>query len=238
MNACVKEIDWNDTWRRTLAVDCEAVMTRAFWGLHISKMAVTIWQTTPSCHWDLKQMSDSCYLERQHLYHGHTIGYSRREFSMLQRLWALLHEQNLAYLQVIYLSKNLLTDLHCIEQFRKTRTLSLADNLFGNFEKLEPLRQLPKLETLSLEGNPLSRLPNYRAQVQSSSLSLIFQCTQLMVNLMVQNLLCIMSSRLWLACILSHCEECKSHITSTESELFSDNDSKEEEVSSLWQCWN
>ena len=65
------------------------------------------------------------------------------------------------------MSKNLLTDLHGIEQFSSVRSLALADNLLSEFEQLEPLQSLTAtLEALSLEGNPLSRLPNYRAQVR------------------------------------------------------------------------
>lgn len=69
-------------------------------------------------------------------------------------------------LQVMYFSKNLLTDLSNISQFRGVQILSLADNLLDQYESLEPLQSISEsLESLRLEGNPLSRFPNYRAQV-------------------------------------------------------------------------
>ena len=67
--------------------------------------------------------------------------------------------------QAVYLSKNSLRSLLGLEQFRAVRSLSLADNLLARWEDLSPLIQpdaFPALEALSLEGNPLSTLPNYR----------------------------------------------------------------------------
>jgi hypothetical protein len=69
--------------------------------------------------------------------------------------------------QVVYLSKNLLHSLRGIEvNFRAAKVLSLADNLLPDFLSLEPLAEhCPLLEALSLEGNPCTKLPHYRARV-------------------------------------------------------------------------
>ena len=67
--------------------------------------------------------------------------------------------------QTVYLSKNSLRALSGLEQFRALRNLSLADNLLARWEDLQPLTRpgaFPSLETLSVEGNPLFKLPNYR----------------------------------------------------------------------------
>lgn len=61
------------------------------------------------------------------------------------------------------LSRNSLTSLQGIQQFAAARTVSLAANLLESYDDLAPLiRCCPALEALSLEGNPLSALPNYR----------------------------------------------------------------------------
>ena len=68
--------------------------------------------------------------------------------------------------QVLYLSKNLLTTLEGVQQFQSLRILSMADNLLEHFDELSPLEAIQgSLEALNLEGNPIARLPNYRAQV-------------------------------------------------------------------------
>ena len=67
---------------------------------------------------------------------------------------------------MLYLSKNLLTTLEGIQQFQSLRILSVADNLLEHFDALSPLQAIQgSLEALNLEGNPIARLPNYRAQV-------------------------------------------------------------------------
>lgn len=66
---------------------------------------------------------------------------------------------------MLYLSKNSLRTLHGLQQFACLRVLSAGDNLLDSFEELvwlKPPRGACQLEALSLEGNPLSRLPNYR----------------------------------------------------------------------------
>lgn len=66
-------------------------------------------------------------------------------------------------IQAVLLSRNSLTSLQGIQQFAAARTVSLAANLLESYDDLAPLiRGCPALEALSLEGNPLSALPNYR----------------------------------------------------------------------------
>lgn len=69
-------------------------------------------------------------------------------------------------MQTLYLSKNCLRSLQGIQQFGALVTLALADNLIDSFDQLEFLlmaRQAHMLRALSLEGNPIARLPNYRS---------------------------------------------------------------------------
>ena len=55
-------------------------------------------------------------------------------------------------LQILYLSKNLLTDLQGLQQFTSVQTLSLADNLLSDYDLLEPLQSIrSSLKSLSLE---------------------------------------------------------------------------------------
>lgn len=68
-------------------------------------------------------------------------------------------------MQTVYLSKNYLRSLQDIQQFTALVTLALADNLIDSFDELEHLvlpSQPCQIKALSLEGNPIARLPNYR----------------------------------------------------------------------------
>ena len=68
-------------------------------------------------------------------------------------------------MQTVYLSKNYLRSLQDIRQFTALVTLALADNLIDSFDELEHLvspSQPCRIKALSLEGNPIARLPNYR----------------------------------------------------------------------------
>eukprot|EP00798_Chlamydomonas_sp_ICE-L_P021453 gene21454-28423_t len=68
--------------------------------------------------------------------------------------------------QVLYLSKNSLESLRGVEQFSAVHTLSLTDNLISDWAELDRLWEgCPGLTILSLEGNPLAQLPNYRPHV-------------------------------------------------------------------------
>lgn len=69
-------------------------------------------------------------------------------------------------MQTLYLSKNCLRSLQGIQQFSSLVTLALADNLVDSFDQLDFLliaSQGHTLMALSLEGNPIARLPNYRS---------------------------------------------------------------------------
>lgn len=69
-------------------------------------------------------------------------------------------------MQTLYLSKNCLRSLQGIQQFGALVTLALADNLIDSFDQLGFLLMASQghtLRALSLEGNPIARLPNYRS---------------------------------------------------------------------------
>jgi len=58
-----------------------------------------------------------------------------------------------------------LRSLQGMQQFSALVTLAAADNLIDSFDQLEFLTmaaQAHTLRALSLEGNPIARLPNYR----------------------------------------------------------------------------
>ncbi|CAN0028024.1 unnamed protein product [Choristocarpus tenellus] len=67
----------------------------------------------------------------------------------------------------LFLSNNSLASLHGLGSFQKLCVLGLADNLLRYVSDLEPLSSLPLLEALSLRGNPVRWMPNYRAHVVS-----------------------------------------------------------------------
>ncbi|DBA99529.1 TPA: hypothetical protein ACH3X3_012111 [Trebouxia sp. C0006] len=75
------------------------------------------------------------------------------------------------HVKTLYLSKNCLRSLQGMQQFSALVTLAAADNLIDSFDQLEFLTMaaqahtLSTLRALSLEGNPIARLPNYRAHI-------------------------------------------------------------------------
>lgn len=72
-------------------------------------------------------------------------------------------------MQTLYLSKNCLRSLQGIQQFGALVTLALADNLIDSFDQLGFLLMASQghtLRALSLEGNPIARLPNYRSAAE------------------------------------------------------------------------
>ncbi|KAL0036179.1 hypothetical protein WJX79_007230 [Trebouxia sp. C0005] len=72
------------------------------------------------------------------------------------------------HVKTLYLSKNCLRSLQGMQQFSAVVTLAVADNLIDSFDQLEFLTmaaQAHTLRALSLEGNPIARLPNYRAHI-------------------------------------------------------------------------
>lgn len=73
---------------------------------------------------------------------------------------------NCSVLQALYLSKNFLHSLGAVVQFRALAKLSAADNRLADLEVLDALLPLAgTLTAANFEGNPLSRLPHYRAHV-------------------------------------------------------------------------
>lgn len=67
----------------------------------------------------------------------------------------------------LVLRNNALTTLRGIERLKSLEGLDLSYNIISNFFELEILADLPSLESLWLEGNPLSTASWYRAQVFS-----------------------------------------------------------------------
>ncbi len=72
-----------------------------------------------------------------------------------------------APVQVVFLSRNLLTNVMHIEQFINLVTLSLSDNYIRYKDNLQALSHLKKLERLSLLGNAVIQLPFYHEHVLS-----------------------------------------------------------------------
>ena len=65
----------------------------------------------------------------------------------------------------LFVSNNSLESLRGLERFSGVTCLSLTHNLIHRSNDLHPLASLARLETLSLEGNPVCSTPNYRAHV-------------------------------------------------------------------------
>ncbi|CBZ37800.1 hypothetical protein, conserved [Leishmania donovani] len=68
-------------------------------------------------------------------------------------------------LHTVLLSRNRISSLLGIVQFRHCVCLSLLGNRIRTIEDCEPLAMLPDLQYLSLEYNPVTRLPHYRAHL-------------------------------------------------------------------------
>lgn len=66
---------------------------------------------------------------------------------------------------LLYISRNNLTTLDGIQQFAQLRVVSAGDNLMGSTAALAPFRHCPWIEVVTLEGNPLCSMPNYRVGV-------------------------------------------------------------------------
>ena len=68
-------------------------------------------------------------------------------------------------IQQLLLSNNSLRTLGDIADFQLLRSVSLGNNLLRYMKDLGPLSKLPHLAVLILEGNPVTPMPNYRAQL-------------------------------------------------------------------------
>ncbi len=78
-------------------------------------------------------------------------------------------------MQAVYLSRNSLASLEGLEQFSRLQALSVSDNILASWQDLAVLSQQPlcrSLQAASFDGNPLSFLPNYRAQAKPPEASL------------------------------------------------------------------
>ncbi|GLI67412.1 hypothetical protein VaNZ11_011607 [Volvox africanus] len=96
-----------------------------------------------------------------HLYDRHRLSAVEKFIDKIDILPARYAEA-----QVVFLSKNSLTTVAGLEQFKQLRVLGLADNLLTDPEHLDALAAAcPGLEALSLEGNPIAYVPHYRARV-------------------------------------------------------------------------
>ncbi|GLC68628.1 hypothetical protein PLESTF_000716600 [Pleodorina starrii] len=94
--------------------------------------------------------------------------YDRQRLSAVERFIERVDTvpARFAEAQVVFLSKNSLTSVAGLEQFRGLRVLGLADNLLADPDQLEALAAAcPGLEALSLEGNPIAYVPYYRSRV-------------------------------------------------------------------------
>lgn len=83
-------------------------------------------------------------------------------------------------MQTLYLSKNCLRSLQGIQQFGALVTLALADNLIDSFDQLGFLLMASQghtLRALSLEGNPIARLPHYRSAGDTLACASPLLCT-------------------------------------------------------------
>lgn len=66
----------------------------------------------------------------------------------------------------LILSKNKITSLTNISQFKLLRELNIEDNLITSIKEILYLRNLTHLEILNISGNPLcSQFPNFRPMV-------------------------------------------------------------------------
>lgn len=70
-----------------------------------------------------------------------------------------------ASVKVLYLSDNRISRLAGLEQFVNTVTLSIKNNAIRYLDEIQPLSRLRRLTKLSMEGNPVTRLPYYREHV-------------------------------------------------------------------------
>lgn len=68
-------------------------------------------------------------------------------------------------LHTVLLSRNRIRSLLGVVQFKHCVRLSLLGNRIGSLEDCEPLAMLPDLQYLSLEFNPVTQLPHYRAHL-------------------------------------------------------------------------
>eukprot|EP01065_Artemidia_motanka_P003578 TRINITY_DN1170_c3_g1_i1.p1 TRINITY_DN1170_c3_g1~~TRINITY_DN1170_c3_g1_i1.p1 ORF type:complete len:1318 (+),score=467.48 TRINITY_DN1170_c3_g1_i1:58-3954(+) len=67
--------------------------------------------------------------------------------------------------ETVFVSGNALRDLNGAQQFGSARAFSAAGNFLTSFDSVAALSRLPLLRTLSLQNNPVTQLPYYRAHM-------------------------------------------------------------------------
>jgi len=74
--------------------------------------------------------------------------------------------ENYLATQRLYVSRNQLTSLNGVEQFKDLRAVSAADNSLATLQSVAALATLQHLQSVNLEdGNPLADIPNYRSHL-------------------------------------------------------------------------
>ena len=68
-------------------------------------------------------------------------------------------------LEIISLSVNHIKDLTVFSKLKNVKELYLKDNHISDFRQIEYLKNCPKLETLCLLDNPISKQQNYRQKI-------------------------------------------------------------------------
>jgi hypothetical protein len=68
-------------------------------------------------------------------------------------------------LEIISLSVNHIKDLTVFSKLKNVKELYLKDNHISDFKQIEYLKNCPKLETLCLLDNPISKQQNYRQKI-------------------------------------------------------------------------
>lgn len=97
------------------------------------------------------------------VYESHTP--SSLELHSEQKEVGPLSIQVAARLRIVLMDQNALRSIVGVVQFCNVHFLSLRENDLERIEDCAPLSLLPHLTTLSLEGNPVVVLPNFRAHV-------------------------------------------------------------------------
>ncbi|KAH9577528.1 hypothetical protein LSM04_007695 [Trypanosoma melophagium] len=95
----------------------------------------------------------------------HNTADERREAEQVDFSGAGINTAVAFSLHTVLLSRNRLTKTLGIVQFKNTVRLSLLGNRLQRIEDCEPLSLLPSLQYLSLEFNPVTSLPHYRAHI-------------------------------------------------------------------------
>eukprot|EP00286_Rhodomonas_abbreviata_P014631 CAMPEP_0181331320 /NCGR_PEP_ID=MMETSP1101-20121128/24432_1 /TAXON_ID=46948 /ORGANISM="Rhodomonas abbreviata, Strain Caron Lab Isolate" /LENGTH=276 /DNA_ID=CAMNT_0023440759 /DNA_START=174 /DNA_END=1001 /DNA_ORIENTATION=+ len=68
-------------------------------------------------------------------------------------------------LEQLWLSYNFIEKLLGIEKMKAVKTLYLSNNMISSWNEVSRLAELPCLEELLLQGNPICDVPHYRLQV-------------------------------------------------------------------------